>query len=360
MESKPHVLMAGGGTAGHVFPGVAVAAALVREGWSVSWTGRAGEMEEHLVESQGIPFHQLRSRAVVGRGVMGKAMAVSTLLRSAWAARSLVRRLRVDVVLGTGGYVSVPAVLGARLAGRPALLLEPNARAGEANRMLSRFAQLAAIAYESAASDFRCRTEVTGVPVRDSFFEIPEPRATTPRILVLGGSQGALAVNLLLPPAFEALARQFPGLEIVHQVGRHREATAKAYEGYELSSAALEIVPFIDDVDEEMARATLIVSRAGAVTLAEICAAGRPAVFLPLSLAGGHQRDNAQALVDAGASEMLEETASVEETVACLAALLADTERRQRMSALLRSFARRDAAESIAALVKELIPGAAS
>ena len=357
MASTPHALMAGGGTGGHVFPGLAVARELSELGWRVSWTGRAGEMEERLATSAGVDFHPLPARAVVGRGPAAKAAALWTLARSALAARRLLRRLRIGVVLGTGGYVSVPAVLGARLAGRPALLLEPNGRAGAANRSMSRWARGAAVAYEAARADFRCPTHLTGVPVRPEFFTIDPPAGDGLRVLVLGGSQGALKLNLLLPAAFDRLATEQPELRVVHQVGRHEEATRQAYAETGMPSSSVEIEQFIDDVAAAMGRADLIVSRAGAVTLAEICAAGRPALLIPLVLAGGHQRDNAQALVDAGGALMLEESAPVAEAVAALRPLLSDERRRREMGSALGGLARRDAARRIADLMVATAPG---
>lgn len=346
-----HVLMAGGGTAGHVFPGLAVASELEGRGFSVSWAGREDEMEARLVAGNGLEFHPLPARAVVGRGPMAKSAALWTLARSALAARRLVRRLDARVVFGTGGYVSAPAVIGARLAGRPVVLLEPNARAGAANRALSRWSTAAAIAYESAAGDFRCPVHLTGVPVRPEFFDPSDPPRDMPRVLVLGGSQGALKLNLLLPAVFERLVAELPELRVLHQVGRHHEATRAAYGERNLAERGIEIVSFIDDVAGAMASANLIVSRAGAVTLAEICAAGRAAVLIPLALAGAHQRDNARALVDAGGAVMVDETAPVGETTALIGSLLADRERLERMGGALSGLARHDAAARIADLL---------
>lgn len=358
MASTPHALMAGGGTAGHVFPGVAVADELRRRGWRVGWAGRAGGMEERLVAGRDLDFHSLAAQAVVGRGPLARARALLTLAGSAVAARRLVRRLDVRVVLGTGGYVSAPAVLGARLAGRPVVLLEPNARAGAANRMLSRWSRAAAIAYEAARPDFRCPVHLTGVPVRPEFFDLPAPPAGESRVLVLGGSQGALKVNLLLPEIFERLAARHPRLAVVHQVGRHADATRAAYARRELGAATVEIVPFIDDVAGAMARCDLVVSRAGAVTLAEICAARRPAVLIPLALAAGHQRDNARALVDAGGAVMIEESGPPDEIAGTIGRLLGDAPGRAAMSAALGSLAHPDAASRIADLLIAATRGA--
>ncbi len=350
MASKQHVLMTGGGTAGHVFPGVAVARELESRGWQVSWAGRAGGMEERLVSERDLEFHPLSASAVVGRGPLAKTSALLTLCRSALTARKLVKRLDSRAVLGTGGYVSAPAVLGARLAGRPAVLLEPNARAGAANRWLSRWAAAAAIAYEGARRDFRCPTHRTGVPVRSEFFELRPAPTDRLRVLVLGGSQGALKLNLLLPAAFERLAVELPELEIVHQVGRHQETTEAAYAERSLPGVSVEITPFIEDVAAAMESASLVVSRAGAVTLAEICAAGRPALLLPLELAGGHQRENAQALVDAGGACMLEQSASVDRAAEVIGGLLREPRLRE-MGTALAGLARRDASERIADLI---------
>ena len=200
-------------------------------------------------------------------------------------------------------------------------------------------------------ADFRCPVDSTGVPVRRAFFELPPPIAA-PRVLVLGGSQGALKVNLALPAAFERLSRELPELEIVHQVGGHLERTREEYGRHDLGAATVRLESFIDDVATAMGAASLIVSRAGAVTLAEICAAARPAVLLPLALAAGHQRDNARALVDAGGAVMLEDDAPPEAIAEEIGGLLRDAGRRAAMSAALTGLARPDAAERIADLLE--------
>lgn len=353
-------LLAGGGTAGHVFPGLAVAAELSRRGWRVSWAGRSGGMEEGLVRDRGLDFHALPAAAVIGQGALSRARALGTLASSALKARSLVRRLDARVVLGTGGYVAAPACIGARLAGRPALLLEPNARAGAANRWLSRWARGAAVAYPGTGDDFHCPTHLTGVPVRDEFFAVGErPSGASPRLLVLGGSQGALQLNRLLPEAFERLAPIFPRLSVVHQVGRaHVDVTREAYAARDLGTIEVEIVPFLDDVAGAMSAADLVVSRAGAVTLAEICAAGRPAILIPLAIAGGHQAANAAGLEEAGGALLLAgERANAEELTAALSGLLADEDRRREMGRALRRLACDDAASRIADLVESTAGG---
>ncbi len=234
-----------------------------------------------------------------------------TLAGSAFAARRRIREGGFDVVIGTGGYASAPAVLGGRFARRPTVLLEPNAEAGLANRWASRFADAAAVAYEASASRLKCLSWVTGVPVRGAFFEIPPLRADgKPRLLVLGGSQGSLRINRLMPEVLAPLFDRLPELSVLHQCGEaHLEATLAAYRAAGLDTPRLRVVAFVDNTPAAMAAVDLVVSRAGAITLAEICAAGRPAVLLPLLAGGGHQVANARLLADAGAASLIEDVA---------------------------------------------------
>ncbi|HEX3129973.1 MAG TPA: undecaprenyldiphospho-muramoylpentapeptide beta-N-acetylglucosaminyltransferase [Thermoanaerobaculia bacterium] len=303
-----HALLAGGGTGGHIFPALAVAEELGRRAWRVSFAGAENGLEARIVPERGIPFHALPARPLVGRGIAGKVQALTTLAASGRAAARLIRNLEVDVVLGTGGYVSAPAVVGARLAGRPVLLLEPNARAGVANRWLSRFASGAAIGYAETAHDLKCPAWVTGVPVRAAFSNVPAelPPLDSPHVLVLGGSQGAQQINEAMPAAARRLLERLPETRIIHQAGhRNLEEAREAYSKAGLGEPQVQVVPFVEDVAGAMAWAHLLVSRAGAITLAEICAAGRPSVLMPLSISLGHQVDNARLIADAGAAELL-------------------------------------------------------
>lgn len=356
-----HALLAGGGSGGHVFPALAVASELQRRGWEVSWAGNADGMEARLVARHGLELHPLAARPLVGQGVSGKLSALATLGGSAWRGRDLVRRLGACVVLGTGGYVSAPAVIGGRLAGRPVILLEPNADPGVANRMLSRFVSEAAVAYEATAGRLACRTVLTGVPVREEFFTVGEPPAGDLRILVLGGSQGARQLNRVLPRALRRLAAtgdSLRGVSVLHQAGE--KLLAEAEEAYATSDLAAigvgaRVVPFVDDVAGEMAASHLLISRAGAITLAEICAAGRPSLLVPLSLAGAHQVYNAEAVAAAGAARVVREDEVDEERLAAaLGDLLGDRQRLATMGRAARALARRDAAAAIADRVERL------
>jgi UDP-N-acetylglucosamine--N-acetylmuramyl-(pentapeptide) pyrophosphoryl-undecaprenol N-acetylglucosamine transferase len=352
-DPTPRALLAGGGTGGHVFPALALADELGRRGWSVSLAGRAGGLEERLAGERGLRFHPLPARPLLGRGPLDKARALATLGRSAWAAARLIRELDAQVVVGTGGYVSAPAVLGARLARRPVLLLEPNARPGVANRWLSRLATEAAVGYPAAAGELRCPSVVTGVPVRDEFFAVPaELPGGTARLLVLGGSQGARQVNELMAGAAVELLRRIPGLSIVHQAGaRNVEEAREHYRAAGSLTPAVEIVPFLADVAGAMAASHLLVSRAGAITIAEICAAGRPALFIPLAIAEAHQVDNARVLAESGAAELVtpeEARRGAAPLADRLEALLIDRERLSGMARAARALARPDAVRALA------------
>ncbi len=354
-------LLTGGGSGGHVFPALAIAEELQSRGWEVSFVGRPASLESRVFGAGGYDFHGLSSGAILGRSWMQRAGALATLAKSSVKARALLGRLRPQVVVATGGYVSVPSAVAAKSRGVPLLLVEPNARAGMANRWLSRVAAVAATSYEQTAEDLRCVCRVTGVPVRRRFFEIgrvdPRPRAW--RLLVLGGSQGALAMNRALPGALEAIAADVEGaLEVVHQAGRGKAEEARA--SYRAAGVEAEIVEFLEDVPGAMAKADLILSRAGAITLAEICAAGRPSLLFPLPGVGRHQLQNALQMREIGAAEIVDQQLVgdvdqqlVGEVASRLRGLL-DRGRLERMADAAGSLARPRSAEDIADLVESL------
>ncbi|HEX2254691.1 MAG TPA: UDP-N-acetylglucosamine--N-acetylmuramyl-(pentapeptide) pyrophosphoryl-undecaprenol N-acetylglucosamine transferase [Thermoanaerobaculia bacterium] len=384
--NAPRVLMAGGGSGGHVFPALAVGGELARRGWQVDYTGAAEGMEARLVGERGLPFHPLPARPLVGRGPLAQAGALWTLLRSAFAARALLRRLGVRAVVGTGGYASAPALVGAWLAHVPALLVEPNAVPGVANRLLSRLASDAAIAFDSASEGLACGAALTGVPVRPEFAALAAEAPGGPRVrlLVAGGSQGAEQLNRLVPEALGRLraAGALPPLAVLHQAGRGKvETTRAAYEAAGLATGAappeaaqgaaggsgepgdgaepvIEVRDFVADMAAEIGAAHLVISRAGAITTAEICAAGRASLLVPLTLAGGHQMDNARQLAAAGAAEVLGSGGlGAEALAATLGRLLGDRERLAAMAASARRLGRPDAAAAIADRVEALAAG---
>ena len=355
-RGRPHALLAGGGSGGHVFPALAVGAELQRRGWRVSYAGNPTGMERRLVEGRGLAFVSFAAQPFVGRSPWQRVKAAATLVGSTLAARSAIRSRGVDIVIGTGGYASSPAVLGAALARKPSLLVEPNAKAGAANRFLARFAAGAAVAYEATAEQLACASFVSGVPVRDEFFEVPELGAELPRrLLVLGGSQGSRKLNELVPRAVAA-ATALPDLTVLHQCGAANvEAVRRLWEASGAAGRA-EVVPFVGDVAAAMAASSVVVSRAGAITLAEICAAGRPSILVPLSLAGAHQEANARALEGQGAAHlMLEAEATPTALAAKLADLFSNPNQLRAQGRTARTLARRGAAAAIAECAQGLL-----
>lgn len=355
-----HAVLAGGGSGGHVFPALALAAELSDRRWRVSLVGRRGEIEERLAGRHGLAFHALDAAPVLGASAWRKLAGLVVTARASAAARRLLERLGADVVVGFGGYVSVPAVLGARWLRLPILLFEPNARPGLANRWLSRLAGEAAVAYPEAAGELACRASVTGTPVRAAFHRQPTTAtAAAPTLLVLGGSQGARQLNEMVPRALARLGDDLGTLSVVHQAGAGNvEATEGAYRRAGVEPAELRVVAFIDDMASALGQAHLVVSRAGAITLAEICAVGRAAVLVPLSIAAAHQADNAETLVAAGAAEMLAADEGVPALAGRLKKLLSSPELRFRMERSARGLARGDAAARIVERMTKLVEAA--
>jgi UDP-N-acetylglucosamine--N-acetylmuramyl-(pentapeptide) pyrophosphoryl-undecaprenol N-acetylglucosamine transferase len=329
---------------------------LARRGWRVSFAGNPTGMERALAVGHGLEFVPLAARPLVGRSTAGKLRAAVTVAGSARAARRWLRAHDVAAVVGTGGYASAPAVIGAAWARRPAVLVEPNARAGVANRWLSRFATVAATAYETTGRELRCPSFVAGVPVREEFFELAALAGPpAPRLLVLGGSQGSQLLNDLVPRAVARARAALPGLEVVHQCGARNLAEARAAWEATGTLAGVRLVDFLADVAGAMGRASIVLSRAGAITLAEICAGGRPSLLVPLGLAGGHQAANARALEAAGAAGVFAESGATAEALGDrLAALLGDPARLVAMGAAARRLARPGAAAAIADQVEQL------
>ena len=303
-------MVTGGGTAGHVHPGLALAHELAQRGWTVSWVGRPGSLEQALVVRAGLEFDAVVAAPLVGRGLVGRVRGLLTGLRGAFSARSVLRRRQPQAVVGTGGFVSFPAVAAAWSRRIPVLLFEPNATMGVANRVLGRLASRVAWGQGEASDPARV---VTGVPVDAAFQHRPIADGEEGRIniLVLGGSQGSQQLNQVVPAALAILGAQGCGpIRLVHQCGRgNADTTRRNYAAVD-ADAEVMVVEFMDDVAMQMASADVVVSRAGAQTLAELAAVGRPAVLIPLGLAHGHQAVNAAALAAEGAAWSLTESES--------------------------------------------------
>src|SRR6202521_5462660 len=341
-------ILAGGGTGGHVIPALAIANELKKSyGAEVLFVGTARGIENRLVPASGYPLQLVRVGALKNVSLLTRAKTVFDLPRAVWDAGRMLNQFAPDVVIGVGGYASGPAMLAAVVKHIPTLAFEPNVVPGFANRVVARFVSGAAVHFEETAKYFR-RAEVTGVPVRQAFFEIQAKRGGVPTVLVFGGSQGAHAINEAMIRCLPELRRQAPGIHIIHQTGErdYNDALA-AYRG--LGESA-EVFKFIEDMPAAFARANLVVCRSGASTVAEIAAAGKPAIFVPFPRAADdHQRVNAEALERHGAAVVVEESTLEGVWLAeTIAALLQDPQRLERMSQAARELAPPNAARDIA------------
>ena len=350
------VLILAGGTGGHIFPGLAVAEALRARQVPVVWLGARGAMETRLVPAAGIELDTIDVAGLRGKGALTLLLAPLRLLRALWQALAVLRRRRPRAVLSFGGYAAGPGGLGAWLLRRPLLVHEQNRAPGFTNRVLARLARRVMCGFPGS---FPGRaSEDVGNPVRPAIAALPMPaqrlagREGPARLLVLGGSQGAAALNRGLP---EAIAR-LPGAarpQLRHQCGeRHADAARAAYAA---AGVAASVEPFIADMAEAYAWADLVVCRAGALTLAELCAAGVGAVLVPFPAAvDDHQTRNAEYLAERGAAVIVPEgEAFADRLLSSLQPLLAEAGARLAMAEAARAAARPDAAARVADLVLE-------
>jgi UDP-N-acetylglucosamine--N-acetylmuramyl-(pentapeptide) pyrophosphoryl-undecaprenol N-acetylglucosamine transferase len=349
-------ILAGGGTGGHVIPAIAIAQELhKRYGAEVLFIGTERGLETRLVPAAGFPLRFVKVGALNRVSLTTRLKTMVDLPRAIFTARGMLSEFQPDVVIGVGGYASGPAMLAAILNRMPTLAFEPNLVPGFANKVIARFVSAAAVHFPQTAEYFR-NPVVTGVPVRPAFFQIrrkPYVQAS-PTLLVFGGSQGARAINQAMTRALPQLRKRVPGLHVIHQTGqRDYEDTLAAYAR---ASVPAEVHKFIDDMPAFFARADLVVCRSGASTVAEIAAAGEPAVFVPFPRAADdHQRRNAEAMEQAQAAIVVEETRLDEVwLVDTLAALLEDPARLGRMSQAARALARPNAAKEIAELAAKV------
>jgi UDP-N-acetylglucosamine--N-acetylmuramyl-(pentapeptide) pyrophosphoryl-undecaprenol N-acetylglucosamine transferase len=300
------VLIAGGGTGGHLFPGIAVARELVRRGVAVSFVGSDYGIERSAVPRAGFEVDLLSIRGVRGEGVAGVARAGWRVPASIVAALGILRRRRPALVVGVGGYASFPAVIAAAVLRVPIVLLEQNSSPGLATKCLAPLAARICVAFEATAGILGRRSLVTGNPVRGFVGDgdgrrLPREPGAPFRVLVFGGSAGAHRLNVVVP---EALARVGTPLEITHQTGERDAGDVLA--AYAKLGLPARVLPFIDDMEAAYRAADLVVCRAGATTIAELTALGLPAILVPFPFAAGdHQRLNAETLVHAGAAWMV-------------------------------------------------------
>lgn len=354
--SRPTLLIAGGGTGGHVFPGVAVAeAAQAAADVDVVFCGTPRGVEARVIPARGWRLELLDVEPMKGGGPARAIRGAVVAGRATGRAVGIVREVAPSAVLSVGGYAAGPVSLAAAILGVPLAVLEPNNVVGLANRLLAPFARRAYVAWDETGERFRRAARRTfGVPLRAGFTPKPYVARGTRRLLVLGGSQGAAALNERMPEAMARL-RHVPSLEIVHQAGRDRDAAVRgAYDREKLERVT--VVPFIDDVARALADADLVVGRSGAGSVAEITAVGRAAILVPFPhAADDHQARNAEALVRAGGAVCIRQEAADAVRLALeLERLLADDAARTAMADASRSCgkpaAARDVAEDLLAL----------
>src|SRR6478752_7689719 len=345
------LLFAGGGTGGHVYPMIAVADAVreIAPEVRLVFVGTERGMETRVVPERGYELELMRVLPIRGGGVLGAARGIARAAGSVPEARTLLKRLAPSAVFSIGGYAAGPVSLGARSLGIPVALMEPNSVIGLANRLIAPLVQRAYTAFPESEKHFKQSLVLrAGVPIRQGFSPVPfMPQLHAPRVLVLGGSQGAKSLNEAVPRALSQLASN---IRVVHQCGAAHEADARRlYAGLGLQDR-VQVVPFIADMPQALADADLVIARSGASAVSEICAIGRPSLLVPYPFASGdHQRVNAESLVRAGAALCLTSTEATPERICSeISALFEDSARLTSMAERATALGRPEAAHAIA------------
>lgn len=323
MKQKTALIMAGG-TGGHIFPGLAVAQALRDKGWRVHWLGAPGSMESRIVPTRGIPLELVAFGGVRGKGLKNLALLPFKLLRAFWQSLQVVRRVQPDVVVGLGGYITFPGGMMSVLCGKPLVLHEQNSVAGMANKVLAGVADRVFAAFPGVMR----KAEWVGNPLRAEFMNLPAPEARFAgrsgplRVLVVGGSLGARALNTVVPQAL-ALIPEAQRPIVTHQAGEKQIDELRT--NYAAAGVQANLTPFIDNTAQAFADADLVICRAGASTVTELAAVGAAAAFVPFpSAVDDHQTFNARFLVDQGGGWLLPQATL---TPQALADMLTTTDR---------------------------------
>jgi UDP-N-acetylglucosamine--N-acetylmuramyl-(pentapeptide) pyrophosphoryl-undecaprenol N-acetylglucosamine transferase len=351
------LLIAGGGTGGHVFPALAVAREWLRRGVrSVVFVGTERGMEARLVPQAGMSLETIRVAGLKGMGGAKFLRNAAMLPAGLWDSGKILRRHRFGVALGVGGYASGPMMLVAAMRGIPSVIFEPNVEPGFTNRVLAGLAARIAVANQETASRFGSKAIVTGCPVRAEFFAAPRKEHRPPfTLLITGGSRGALPINRTVVDSLDRLAVRKNELFIVHQTGeRDYNAVRVAYARRQFQA---EVVPFIENMAERFAQADLIVCRSGAITVAEVSASGRAAIFIPFGAStDAHQTRNAQMMHSAGAARLLpQDELTAERLTTEIFSLLDQPRRIEEMENCARALARPRAVEDIVDVIEGVV-----
>lgn len=357
------ILIMAGGTGGHIYPALAVAKRLAQQGHEVHWLGAKNSMEQTIVTEQKIPLHYISVRALRGKNFLHKILAACWLLLALLQALVIIAKLKPQVVLGMGGFVTGPGGLAAYIMRKRLVIHEQNAIAGMTNQLLARFSQKILVAFPQSFPQ-KVRTQFTGNPVREAFYNLPEPairfNKKNPgplKILILGGSNGARALNNIIPELLMTWGTEIPLPMIWHQAGKRNVAdTQQAYKACglqidvnQLHNAGIKLVDFIQDMPNAYAWADIVICRAGALTIAEIAAAGVASILVPYPYAvDDHQTKNAQYLLQAGAAMLFQERdLEVDLLRKNLHDLALDRERLTKMALQAHSLAKRDALDLV-------------
>ena len=355
------VLIAAGGTGGHIYPGIAVAQEIMRRdpASAVRFVGTARGLETRLVPQAGFELSLIDSAGLKNVSLVARMKGLAILPKSFVSARQVIRAFQPDAVVGAGGYVSGPVVLMAALMRKPTLVMESNALPGWTNRRLARFVNRAAVSFEQALPYFHGKAVVTGNPVRRAFFEIPAKRREPGKLslLIFGGSQGARAINEAMVAALPELKNLPVALRIKHQTGPADFEKVKAAYAAAGWNEQAEVTSYIDNMMSDFAAADLVICRAGATTTAELIAAGKASIMIPFPYAADdHQRKNAEALQAAGAARMIvQQELSGERLIREIRDLSQNPSLIDRMEEASKGLAHGDAAVAAVDLIEELV-----
>ena len=358
MEKVTRLVVACGGTGGHLYPGIAVARAFQKANpkMDVLFVGTAAGMESRVVPRQGFRFEAVASSGFLGKGILDRIKSLGRVSRGIFQAMGILRRTSPQIVVGVGGYASVPAILGAALLRIPRVILEPNVRPGLANRVMAPFCSLVIAAFEGTRKHLGSnRVAVLGVPIRPELIDLTrktEKKGWT--LLILGGSQGARAINGAVVEMGPILKERDLDLTIIHQTGKSDvEMARKAYSDAGLPAR---VEPFIEDMAAVYAEADLVIARSGAATVAELAVVGLPSILIPFPYAAGHQEDNARELEGAGGARVvLQGDLTAESLAKEVLSLLGDPAALREMGEAARRLGKPRAAEAIVEACEKLV-----
>lgn len=359
-KASRHVMMMAAGTGGHVFPALAVAKQLQQQGHQVSWLATPTGMENRLLQQHDIPIYQIDIQGVRGNGIARKLLAPFKILKATLSAMRYMKQLKVDAVAGFGGYVAGPGGLAARILGIPVLIHEQNAVAGFTNTQLSRVAKTVCQAFPNTFAD-NAKVMTTGNPVRQDIMALASPleryqqrelAQQALKVLVVGGSLGAQALNACVPQALKQL--QVP-LQVYHQCGQNKQTETLAAYDNAPEQLQVDVQPFIEDMAKAYAEADLIICRAGALTVTEVATAGVAAIFVPLpSAVDDHQTANAKFLVQLGAAKICPQSSMTPDSLRDLLTPLMNRQQLMDMAIKAQQFAQVDATQRVVQLIQDL------